>query len=322
MKRIIACANSLAITFVTALIVGLPLARPAAAQDRDARRIDTTFAFGRNGWLDIAIPSGTIIVHGWTRPEARVVGRVESGYLVTEISSSRIGLATRSDRSSSRNRSRSSGHETVYEVTVPIGTRVMATSAGGDIRIRGTAGEVQATSAGGNIEVVDATDRITVQTVGGDIRVEKARGRVSIATTGGDLELDDIIGPLSVRAVSSDMRISRVESSDVRIGSTSGDITYEGTVDPKGIYELSTHSGDVGFAIPSGSGAILSLQTYNGEISSAFPMTLQPGENLRRQRGRRMEFEIGGGGARVSITTFSGDITISRGFPRPGREEQ
>jgi len=322
MNRIVAFATSFAVRGITAFIVALPLTQLAAAQDRDARRIDTTFAFGRNGWLDVAIPSGTIIVHGWTRPEARVVGRVESGSLVTEISSSRIGLATRSDRSSSRNRSRSSGHETVYEVTVPIGTRVMATSAGGDIRIRGTAGEVQATSAGGNIEVVDATDRITVQTVGGDIRVEKARGRVSIATTGGDLELDDIVGPLTVRAVSSDMRISRVESSDVRIGSTSGDITYEGTVDPKGIYELSTHSGDVGFAIPSGSGAILSLQTYNGEISSAFPMTLQPGENLRRQRGRRMEFEIGGGGARVSITTFSGDITISRGFPRPGREEQ
>ncbi len=322
MKRTIDFTTSLAVTCATAAILALPLARPAAAQDRDVRRVDTTFAFGRNGWLDVAVPSGTIIVQGWTRPEARVVGRIERGYLVTEISASRIGLATRSDRSSSRDRNRNSGNETVYEVTVPIGTRVMATSAGGDIRIRGTAGEVQATSAGGNIEVVDATDRITVQTVGGDIRVEKARGRVNIATTGGDLELDDIIGPLSVRAVSSDMRISRVESSDVRIGSTSGDITYEGTVDPKGIYELSTHSGDVGFAIPSGSGAVLSLQTYNGEISSAFPMTLQPGENLRRQRGRRMEFEIGGGGARVAITTFSGDITISRGFPRPGREER
>lgn len=322
MKRITAFANSLAVTFITAMIVGLPLARPAAAQDRNERRIDTTFAFGRNGWLDVAIPSGTIIVHGWTRTEARVVGRVESGYLVTEISSSRIGLASRSDRNYSRSRSRNSNSETVYEISVPIGTRVMATSAGGDIRIRGTAGEVQATSAGGNIEVVDAADRITVQTVGGDIRVEKARGRVSIGTTGGDVEVDDIIGPLVIRAVSSDMRISRVESSDVRIGTTSGDITYEGTVDPKGVYEVSTHSGDVGFAIPSGSGAILSLQTYNGEISSAFAMTLQPGESLRRQRGRRMEFEIGGGGARVNITTFSGDITISRGFPRPGREDR
>ena len=68
-------------------------------------------------------------------------------------------------------------------------------------------------------------------------------------------------------------------------------------------------------------GATLSLQTYSGDIESAFPMTLQPGENIRRQRGRRMEFTVGGGGARVSITTFSGDITIERGVARSTREE-
>jgi DUF4097 and DUF4098 domain-containing protein YvlB len=194
--------------------------------------------------------------------------------------------------------------------------------ASGDIRVRGTNAEVQATATSGNVEVVDAADRIAVHTMTGDVRVNRARGRTVVNITSGDVELTDVTGPLEIHAVSSDIVLRGVESSDVRVGATSSDITYEGTVDPRGSYDIQTHSGDVRFAVPPGTGATLSLQTYNGEIDSAFPMTLQPGVNLRRQRNQRMEFDIGGGGARISIQTFSGDITITRGFARSPREEE
>jgi hypothetical protein len=45
-----------------------------------------------------------------------------------------------------------------------------------------------------------------------------------------------------------------------------------------------------------------------------------PGQ-IRRQRPKRMEFSVAGGGARVTITTFSGGITIERGFARSSKEE-
>ena len=47
-------------------------------------------------------------------------------------------------------------------------------------------------------------------------------------------------------------------------------------------------------------------------------MTLMPGQNLRRTRRQRMEYDIGSGGARIRIETFSGYITIGRG---PARRE-
>ncbi len=300
-----------------AVATAVPLA--TACAQRGADRVDTTVALDRNAWLDVSISSGTIIVTGWTRPEARIVARTEYGLIEGTYTSSRIGLSMRPDRNSSRNRTRTG--PAVFEISVPIGTRVMATASSGDIRIRGTASEVQATTSSGNIEVVDATERVVVRAISGDIRLERVRGRTRVNTTSGDLELDSIVGELEIRSVSSDMRISRVESSDVRIGTTSGDISYDGTIDPKGSYDISTHSGDVRFEIPTNTGATLSLQTYNGDIESSFPMTLQPGENLQRQRGRRMEFSIGDGGARIAITTFSGDIIISRGIARSRREE-
>ena len=305
----------------TSLLAALAVAGAAAAPStlaaqRDyAQRVDTTFAFGKGGWLDVGIVSGTIVITGWTRPEARVVARIERGGFETTFSSSRIGLDVRGET-----RGRSRVGEARVEISVPIGTRVMASAVSGDIRVRGTTAEVQARTVSGALEVVDAGDRVEASTVSGDLRVEKIRGNLRVGTTSGDLELDDLVGDLEVRSVSSTMQLRRVESSHVRVSTTSGDITYQGSVDPKGTYDLNTHSGDVRFAIPASSGATLALQTFSGEIESDFPMTLQPGENIRRSRGRRMEFGIGQGGARITITTFSGDITIERGSVRANKE--
>jgi DUF4097 and DUF4098 domain-containing protein YvlB len=287
------------------------------AQERLGRRVDSTFAFGRNGWVDVSLSGGTVIINGWTRPEARVRGRAENGVIEAELINGRITIAVRPDRNA---RNRRIGDVSI-EIDIPVGTRVMTSTASGDVRIRGTLAEVQANSASGDIEVVDAAERINVTTASGDIRVEKARGRTAVGTSSGDVELYDIAGPLQVRSVTSDLVLRAVESSDLRISTTSGDIAYEGTVDPKGTYEITAHSGDVQFAVPEGTGASLSLQTYNGDIhSNAYRMTLMPGQNLRKTRGQRMEFDIGGGGARIRIETFSGDITIGRGSPRREKE--
>ena len=308
-----------AAALLAAALVAAPVVRAGAQPgQRQRQRIDTTFAFDKSGWLDVGAVSGTITVTGWTKQEARIVARIETGWFESSFSTSRITLNTRSERSSNRRNNRQS--ESHIEISVPIGTRVMASTTSGDLRIRGTAAEVRVHAVSGNIEVADATDIVEAGTVSGDIRLDRIRGRTRIATTSGDLELDTIIGDLEIRSTSSDMVLRRVESSDVRIGTTSGGITYEGTIDPKGRYELSTHSGDVKFSVPSNIGATLTLQSYSGDIDSAFPITLPPGQ-IRRQRGRQMEFTVGGGGARVAITTFSGDITIERGSARSPKEE-
>ena len=66
-------------------------------------------------------------------------------------------------------------------------------------------------------------------------------------------------------------------------------------------------------------GALLELETFSGRINSDFPLTLQPGETGGR-RGRRMEFTIGNGGARVTAQAFSGNINIRRGTTTTDRE--
>lgn len=296
-----------------AVLAATSIAAPAAARaQRDRSRVDTTFAFGKSGAVDLGLVSGEIIVTGWTRAEARVNAWVERGTLDVSFSSGHISVQARSQRHNLG--------EARYEVMVPIGTRVSAHAVSGDIRIKATAGEVEARSVSGDIEVLDATSRVTINAVSGNAHVANVRGNVKYEAVSGDFEGEDITGDIEAHTVSGEITARGARSSHVRAETVSGGISYRGSIDPSGSYDISSHSGDVTLEIPNGAGASLALQSYSGEISSRFPMTLQPGQNTAARRGRRMEFTINGGGARVTVETFSGDITIERGASRTSKE--
>ena len=288
------------------------LATTAAAQGEGRTRLDTTFAFAKGGTVELGLVSGTITVTGWTRQEAKVVATTDRGWLETSLSSSRIAIEIRDRDWRGRRRRDDDEHEAQYELMVPVGTRVRASAVSGDIRIKATAGEVQATTVSGEVEVLDATDRITISSVSGGVHAARLRGRVRADGVSADVTIEDVVGDISAKTVSGEIAIRNAKASAVRSETVSGEITYEGSVEPGGSYEFNAHSGDVKLRIPSGLNANLSLETFSGEITSAFPMTLQPGDNIGRRRGKKMDFTIGSGGARLTVGTFSGDITIER----------
>lgn len=297
------------ITHLTMLAAaGAVIAVPSTAcaqRDRGPTRVDSTFAFDKGGWIDVGIVSGEITVTGWSRSEAKVYASTERGWIDVQFSSHRITLRTRSDRGRSG--------DTRIEIMVPVGTHVQASSVSGNVHITGTGSEVDAGSVSGSVEVVDAADRIDAHTVSGKVHAAKLRGRVRLGTTSNSIEAEDIVGDVSAGSVSGRITLTGVTSSHVSAETVSGTVTYEGNIDPAGSYDLSTHSGSVHMTIPDGSSADLELQTFSGRISSAFPITLQPGEITSASRsGRKMEFTIGKGGARVTASTFSGNITIDK----------
>ncbi|MFI5244107.1 MAG: DUF4097 family beta strand repeat-containing protein [Gemmatimonadales bacterium] len=297
----------------TAATIAAVPASVRAQRDRDRTRIDSTFAFDKGSWVDVSVASGEIVITGWTRPEAKVYASIERGWIDAQLSSHRITLETRSDR----------GHtgDARVEIMVPIGTRVQASSASGGIRITGTAGEVEAGSASGAIEVIDATDRITVHTVSGKLHAAKLRGRTRLGTTSATIDAEDITGDVTAGTVSGRITLTGVKSSHVSTETVSAAVTYAGSIDPSGSYEFSTHSGNVHLEVPDNSAADLFLETFSGRISSAFPITLQPGDiSAMARRGKKMEFTIGKGGAHITVSTFSGNITIDKSG-HPDREE-
>jgi DUF4097 and DUF4098 domain-containing protein YvlB len=271
-------------------------------------RVDTTIAFSSDGIVDLTLVSGDIIVTGWDRREARINAFSERGRLQLELGSSRLSVEVRSERD---DWGRGRFGETKYELSVPRGVRIVTRSTSGDIVIRGTGGEVEAKSTSGTLTVEDAARRIELETVSGDIDGSRLRGTVNASSASGSVELRDLEGDAHLSSTSGDLMLTGAKSVDVELSTTSGEVSYEGSFDPNGRYEFSSHSGNIDLVVPEGINARFSLQTYSGSIDSAFPITLQPGTNSSR-RARSFEFVVGTGGPRIIAESFSGDVEIRK----------
>ena len=272
------------------------------SQDAQAR-VDTTFAFNKNGSVDLTELSGDIVVNAWDRNEARVRAYAERGRIRSSLSSSRLSLEI--DPVHGRT------GDSKMEVWVPVGARVVAHSTSGDVTVKGTKAEVDARSTSGDVVVTDATDHITIESVSGDVHGSQLNGDVRSESVSGTIEIRDASGPVRAETTSGDISLLGVASRSVFATTVRREVEYDGTVDKDGRYEFHSHSGDIRLGIPESSSAQFSVETFSGSLDSEFPITLQPGQRSTG-RPRRFEFTLGSGSARITAESFSGDIVLAR----------
>ena len=294
--------------FAALLLVSV--ATPAMAQDRrdDGRvfdrrradRIDTTVTIASGGVVAITARRGDIQVTTGSGNTVHVRAATERGRLRFDASGQRVLV----DASDAEDDGR-------IEVTVPAGVRVTAQTMNGDVSIRGTGGDVSAHTQTGDVTVENAAGHVDFNTLSGDITASRLKGTVSANSVSGDVSLTGVTGNVSVASVSGDLTLRNVTSQSVSAQTTSGDVTFDGSIDPAGRYQFTTHSGDVSLDIPAGASAQLTVSTWNGSIDSDFPITLQPGEHdIGVATSKRFTFTIGGGEARITAESFGGDIVI------------
>lgn len=281
-------------------------------------RLDTTVSFTRGGAVDLSLVSGPVTVTAWDRAEVRVRGRSDRLPFRFERSDGPNGGSVRV--STVRTRDRSSGEQQL-DVVVPVGTRVIAYSVSGDVRVRGVRGELDAETVSGDVDVQDATRRVSIKSVSGSVHAQTVDGNVRASSVSGDVRIAGARGEADVGSVSGSVEVRAGQLGRLRAQTTSGDVSYDGTFARDGRYDLGTQSGEVRLVLPADVSAALSLQTFSGSIDTSIPLTLQPtargSDGTALRHARRLEFTIGGGGARVTAQSFSGTITISRATVPP-----
>jgi len=305
--------TTIALRVAMLLALALPAASASAQKkrhysedDRDpSRGIDTTLAFDRRGVVNVSIPSGEIIVTGWDKDQVRVHATSEDAGVRVSATSYRITIELASARRSGDAR---------IEVSVPQGVRVSARAQSGDISVRGTKGAVEAVTQSGDIAVEDVADRVDVNSLSGDVEVSQVNGDVEAKSTSGDVSVTDVQGggEITIETVSGEITVKEAVAKVFRGHSVSGDVTYEGAIDPQGRYELSAHSGEIRLGVQKEIGAQISVSTWSGTVESDFPIILKPGEHgIGSASAKRFNFEVGNGAARITLESFSGDITIN-----------
>lgn len=291
----------------TAALALLSAPRRADAQQRYSDNalhasFDTTFALDKDAIVSLNSTNGNIVVSGWSENRVHVHVTSERRTVRMEASANRLDLEQSSG---------GDDDDVRYDVTVPFGVRVLARARSGDVSVRGTRGEVEANSQSGDVRVADVIGHLDVSTFSGDVTAESIHAVTRVNAINGDVTVHGLNGDAEITTVSGDVSISDGVSRNLRLQSTSGDLSYDGTIDSAGRYDLTTHSGDVELRIPRATSAQLTVSTWSGDIDSAFPIVLQPGEHsIGVASAKHFTFDIGRGESRIDAETFSGDITI------------
>ena len=265
-------------------------------QRETAGSLDTTVVFDARGIVTVTCPQGAVIVTGSDRNEIKVRARTENGAIRFTSNGMRATLEPASGRGCNDGR---------FEITVPVGARVSARSASGSVSVRGVRGDLEMRTQSADVDLRDV-GRIDVESLSGDVTIQGVAGESSINTVSGDIDLGGARGDLQIETVSGDIDLRDVVAKQIRSHTTSGDVSFTGSILADGRYEYQTHSGEVRLVLPGDVGAQLSLATFSGGIESDFPITLSPTSH----DSKRLSFTLGQGTARIIAETFSGDITL------------
>ena len=158
----------------------------------------------------------------------------------------------------------------------------------------------------GNVIIQEIeTAQLNIKTVSGDIKIEELIAENTWASsTSGDIIVNDYTGDMDADSTSGDIRLTDGrENEDVYASTVSGDILIE--QEAVSDMKLGSTSGDVRVKVPEDSQFYLDISTVTGDIKQDFSIKVF-------SSGRRdLEGEVGNGDERIMISTVSGDVTIS-----------
>jgi DUF4097 and DUF4098 domain-containing protein YvlB len=257
-----------------------------------------------NGRVEIENAAGSIRVIGWAREEVAVKGKLGRGAEGLQLTGgsqhTRIEIETSGD---------GHGVRSELEIHVPAASRVAIESFSADINVSEVSGDVRAESASGNVTISGAREveaeavagRIEISGATSRVRAESVNGPVTVKGAGGDIEASTVNGLLSV---------SGAHFERLHLESVSGDIHFDGAVVAKGSLELNTVSGNVEAAFPASMAADFAISTFSGHIQNELGPPPRAKNRFTSEQG--LEFNTGGGGARIEMESLSGDINLRK----------
>jgi DUF4097 and DUF4098 domain-containing protein YvlB len=293
--------KSISIALLLTLIV---CATPALA----GRSINEHRPAGPDGMVVIENMSGSVVVKGWDKKEVAVTGTLAEDAERLDVTGTdgRIEIEVVFPKGGWNRRDNDSD----LEITVPYKSRVHVKGVNATITSSGVDGSLDLQTVNGSITISGNPTKIDAQTVNGTVRVESSASDVKTESVSGDVVLMGVQGDVSASTVSGDIELSGGEFDDVECSTVSGEIRFEGAVDKTGSLDFECHSGSVVLVLPADISAYFELETFSGEIDNEFgPKAHRTSEYTP---GKELDFSVGDGDARISVSSFSGSIVLKK----------
>jgi hypothetical protein len=283
-------------------------ATAASAQERGARtpQTDRTVTVTKGARLNVTNDAGEVVLRTWDRDSVRVQASHNARTTIDVQTAGNIVTI----------RSRAAGGPlggVDYEITAPAWLPVKVSGQFVYIGIEGAQNEISAETVRGDIVVKGGSGFVTAKSIQGEIIVEDAKGRINASSVNEGIRVTGAVGDITAESTNGDIILEHIAARSLEVTTVNGDIRYEGSIGPGGVFRFSTHNGDITMTVPESTNATFMVRTYNGDFQSNLP-TKRIGEG---RRGQRVTYTLGTGGAEVELESFGGAIRLRRPGPAP-----
>ena len=264
------------------------------------QQTDTTITVNAGTRLELSNPGGDVIVRAWSRNAVQIKAR-HSARTHVQIESRGAVLSIDAEAKNGP------ANIVDYDISVPAWMPLSLDGMYSDMTIEGSLADIKAETLNGTITVKGGTGTLELHSVQGQITVEGSHGRLDLHGVSEGIKVSDAEGDVSAETISGNVVLTGIRSRDVEVGTLSGNILYDGTIQDGGRYSFVSHNGDLYLAVPEAASATFNIATLDGEVSASFalPKVDQPSR-------RRKTFRLGAGSATVDIESFNGNVSLGR----------
>ncbi|HXV75536.1 MAG TPA: DUF4097 family beta strand repeat-containing protein [Candidatus Polarisedimenticolaceae bacterium] len=215
------------------------------------------------------------------------------------------------------------------EVQVPSGASLVVRHGVGAARALDVAADLELELRSGRVEAARIGGNLTIETGSGQIDVDGVDGAVELSTGSGSVDAREIRGPAaSIATGSGGVTLVRIDSRSLSVATGSGRVDADGVSADRatiatgsggvrlemdrmgdGSFEIGTGSGRVVLEVPPSASLDVHAETGSGGID--LEMGGAPLNMTHRDRDE-VRFSVGGGEAKVRISTGSGGVVIAQ----------
>lgn len=199
--------------------------------------------------------------------------------------------------------------EAELEVYVPRHARLNLETFGADVVTEALEGTIDLNSLQGDMQLGGRFRRVDAECLNCDMEIGPVLEALRISNVTGNVAVERVSGVAEISTVSGDVDVTAPGLTTGTFSSISGNLSFTGSVLKNGALFFETHSGTIDMNLPRGSGAEFDLSTFMGELATN--IDARQSEESTRRGGRQVRFITGGGGSRISVKSFNGDITIN-----------
>lgn len=283
----------------------LALALPFSATAQ--QQVDSRHAVNPEANLRIYMETGgTIRIAGWAKDSVVFSGTSDAGLPELEFGTAQDGKAAKGGIWTDKK-----GKGAVdLDIRIPEGATVWVKTTGASVQIDDVSGGVDVYTVSGDVTFTGSPKQLYAESMGGAVSITGESRSIRAKTGKGPITFRGSVEDVTLVTVAGKITVSGPRLRQGHFESVTGDIVFDGALEPGSWVGFQTHSGRVEMTLPRDAGANCVVTTIEGELQVDFDVP----EALVRDgaQGPEKEFTIGDGGANVKIQTFDGAVAIRR----------